>query len=61
MKSLTSQMPLELAERIARSAEKYRELRNDLGQAFRPVQQEAYKAWVDLQEQLEADDLRSKR
>lgn len=47
--------PPELAERIHRSAEKYRNISNRLGLAFRAAQSESYEGWSRLMDELEED------
>ncbi len=46
----------QFSEQRRASARKYNDLRNQLGLAFRPAQQEAAEQWEGLQEQLERDD-----
>lgn len=45
----------ELVSRLRSEAEQYRELTNQLGLAFRAVQQEAYDQWCSLMESVEDD------
>ena len=46
----------QFSEQRRASARKYNDLRNQLGLAFRPAQQEAYEQWEALQKELGEED-----